>query len=85
VASFKWQSPAADRAGQRRGTGLAQVGHREFFQADRVRLPVRRDRVLGGGPDQQVGLGAGPAGMHHRTFGISVGLGGRAATLQVKG
>ena len=50
-----------------------------------MRLPPRRDRVVRGGPDQQVGLGLGPASMHHRPFGISIGLGGRAGQHEVAG
>ncbi len=79
------QCPAAGRAGQRRGAGLAQVGQGEFFQADRVRLPARRDRIVRGGPDQQVGLRLAAADMHHRPFGIPVGLGGRAGQHAVAG
>ena len=50
-----------------------------------MRLPARRDRLVGGGPDQQVGLGVTAAGMHHRPFGIPAGLGGGAGKHAVAG
>ena len=66
------------RAGLRCGAGLTQVGKGEFLQADRMRLPARRDTIVCGRPDQQVSLCLATADMHDRPFGVAIGLGGRA-------
>ena len=43
-----------------------------------MRLPSRRDGIVGGGPDQQVRLRFASADMDHRSFGVRRGLGSRA-------
>ena len=62
--------PIAVGAGKGRRAGLAQVREGKLFQPDGMRLPARGDRVVTGGPDQQVRLYLATADMYDRPFGV---------------